>query len=261
MLNFSSKFPQTHNDDLTFVTVSKKWNSVMQLNLTNCEKLKIPFLWIKHIEVHSDNIELDFSKNSDYFSILECKSSATYLEKFFFKAIEFLDYESWFLRIDSDELLSQKSLSAIKGSISELNSKYVYRIKRLWIKKLDDCFFYSNNAKSTQEKSDFQYRLFYSRNVLLDSKIHSPGIVIKKFKNLDQDLAIIHLIWIIENLNERIEKIKSYEEILSNAGISKLRYYLPEIFPEAIHDWTLLNPDDQLIVNEWFMLDSKNRFD
>jgi hypothetical protein len=68
------------------------------------------------------------------------------------------------------------------------------------------------------------------------------------------------LIWIIENLNERIEKIKSYEEILSNAGLSKLRYYLPEIFPEAIHDWTLLNPDDQFIVSEWFMLDSKNRF-
>jgi hypothetical protein len=134
-------------------------------------------------------------------------------------------------------------------------------MKRLWIKKIDECFFYSNNAKSSQEKSDFQYRLFYSRNVLLNSKIHSPGIVIKKFKNLNQDLPIIHLIWITENLNERIEKIQSYEKILSNAGIGKLRYYLPEIFPDDVHDWTLLNPDDQSIVNEWFMLDSKNRFD
>jgi hypothetical protein len=150
----SSKFLQRHNDGLTFVTVSKKWNSVMELNLTNCKKLKIPFLWIKHIEVHSDDIELGFSKNSDYFSILECKSSATYLEKFFFRSIEFLDYESWFLRIDSDELLSQKSLSAIKGGILELNSKYVYRIRRLWIKKQDDCFFYSNNAKIGKELID-----------------------------------------------------------------------------------------------------------
>ena len=248
---FSNRSNKKTSTYLTFVTVAKKWNSVMEYNLENCKKNNIPFLWVKHVDTISEEFEFSFSQNSTYFSILECKSSKNYVEGLLFWAIQFLNCESWFLRIDSDELLSCNSISVIKDSIPNLDIKYVYRLKRLWIQRITQDYFYSKNAKKIGDKHDFQSRLFYSKTIVLDDKIHSPGFVVKKFHDLDQGVAIIHLVWIIANLKERIEKIKSYEIISLNAGVSKIRYYLPEIFSETTHGWTLVNSEDQLAVEEW----------
>jgi hypothetical protein len=261
MKKMFDKFKKKNSSNLTFLTVSKKWNSVMDYNFGNCIKNNIPFLWVKHIEGDSENIEFTFSQNSSHLSILECKSSGSYIEALLFKSIQFLNSESWYLRIDSDELLSHNSLLQIRHSITECNVRYVYRIKRLWIQKINEKYFYSNNAKTSGEKYDLQYRLFYSKTVTLDEKIHTPGFALKKFKDLDQDIAILHLVWIIENLQERIKKIQSYENISVNSGVSKIRYYLPEIFSESVHNWTSLNSDGELSIEEWTLHNVKNQID
>jgi hypothetical protein len=125
----------------------------------------------------------------------------------------------------------------------------VYKFKRLWIKKFGKNYCYSSISVSSNGDPDYQPRLFFPDKHKEDLEIHTVGFKYKKSRLLDSNISILHLIWELENVNKRLIKIKKYNEISPGAGSSKLRYYLPEIFPNQ--NWTTLLKDDQDILKIW----------
>ena len=230
--------------------MSKRWNSVMQTNLLTCKKNKIKFIWIKHLTSNSSSFKFTLKNNRDL-TILEVSTDKTinHAEAFLFESLKYLGLKKWYLRIDSDELISLKYLKLIQNSIPYLDSGTVYKFKRLWIKKIGKNYCYSSISVSSNGDPDYQPRLFFPDRYEEDLGIHTVGIKYKKSRLLDSNISILHLIWELENVNKRLTKIKKYNEISPGGGSSNLRYYLPEIFSN--HNWITLLNDDQNILEIW----------
>jgi hypothetical protein len=225
---------------LTFVVASKHWNSVIEDTFLKSKSLGIKLVWIKHLSSSDGTTTFNVSTQSKDLMILECYNSDDYIEKFLFKSLSFLNLSTWYFLIASDEFISTESMSKLNDLSSSLDEKYVYRCNRLWIKLVNQDFFYSALTTAVGSSYDYQYRLFNLKYLKPDERIHTPGFYVKRFKNLEDDISILHLPWVIESINERIDKIRRYENILKGAGIGKLRYYLPEIFSDTEHKWQKL---------------------
>ena len=204
---------------LTFVVVSKYWNSVIEDTFLKCKTLGVKLVWIKHLSSSDGTSTFNISTQSKELMILEYYSSDDYIEKFLFKSLSFLNLSTWYFLIASDEFISTESISKLNDLSSSLDEKYVYRCNRLWIKLMNQDFFYSALATAAGSSYDYQYRLFNLKYVKSDERIHTPGFSVKRFKNLEDDIVILHLPWVIENINERIDKLRRYEIIC-------LRYFL-----------------------------------
>lgn len=227
----------------TFVVASKHWNSIIEDTFLKCKSLDINFLWIKHLGSFDGTTTFNVSSQSRDLMILECYSNDNYIEKFLYKSLSFLNLSTWYFLIASDEFISTESISKLNELIPNLDEKYVYRCNRLWVKLDNKDFFYSTLSTGLGSSKDYQYRLFNLKYLKSDERIHTPGFYVKRYKNLEDDINILHLPWVIESTTERIKKIRRYEDILKGAGVGKLRYYLPEIFSDIDHNWQKLPLD------------------
>jgi hypothetical protein len=244
--------PKIIQSPLIIVTVSKSWNSVIEENYKSCKKNRLTFIWIKH-KISEDN-EIIFSLQTDKtgLQVLEVQCNASYMEVFLYKALSYMDLNNWCLLLASDELISTDSINLILFELDALNDRTTYGINRLWVKYFPEDFYFSLIPVASESRCDYQYRLFRLKNLREDRNIHSPGFKFKRKSTLNSKISLIHLIWEMESLEERISKIKKYDAVSIGAGRGKLRYYLPEIFQDEEHSWAKLSDHDQVTVKKWY---------
>jgi len=168
-----------------------------------------------------------------------------YPEKYLFRSLPDELDDHFYLRLDSDELLTFKDLAKLKKTVELIDLNVVGQMNRLWINQFKGKWYYNSLAKSKVKMNrsfDTQTRLFSKNRVLPDERIHTPGIDFQQCKVLDLDIDILHLIYQENSFLDRLRKVVRYEKQFRRAGIGKLRYYLPE-----------------LIINKniWIPLDSK----
>ena len=218
---------------------SSQMSKSMKFMIEICDALDIEMLWLKHIRTDSTRL-FTIGESSEEFpplTVVNCQTSDQHAEGFFLEGVISSRHSGWVLRLDDDELISQELLQNITHKLDSLKPKVSYSLPRIWIRKRDSIWHQSFMAKPSQGDSDRQVRLFHTDHVIVDKKLHTPGFKIKKSKDLNLGLNIIHLIWEIENLESRVNKIRSYETLEPGAGVGKLRYYLPEVFPNHRHKW------------------------
>lgn len=238
-----SKLKKLSIKPLTFVTASRSWNDIIEDCYNKCLSLDINFIWINHLDSHNGDTSFKITSQSKNLIVLNCYSSDNYLEKFLFKALNFLNLDTWYFLIADDEFISRNSISKLKAISPGLDENFVYRCNRIWVQDLRGEFFYSSLATQIGQKFDYQYRLFNLKHLKPNELIHTPGFIVRKFKTLSEDVNILHLPWLLESFEQRVAKVKKYEEISPGAGIGKLRYYLPELFPEKQHSWKRISDE------------------
>lgn len=245
--------PRNIQSPLVIVTVSQSWNSVIEENYKSCKRNRLTFIWINHKISEDDKIVFSLQTDKTGLQILEVRCKASYMEVFLYKALLYLDLDNWCLLLASDELISSNSIDLIRLELNALNDKTTYGINRLWIKYFPQDFYFSLIPTSLESRCDYQYRLFKLKNLKEDRNIHSPGFKFKRKSTLNLEISMMHLIWEMESLEERISKIKKYDAVIVGAGRGKLRYYLPEIFQDEEHSWTKLSDHDQVTVKKWYI--------
>jgi hypothetical protein len=228
----------------------------MSIILEITTTLNLNVLWLKHTRT---NLNRSFSLGGggvDYgfsnLDVMKCETSDEHAEGFFLDGILAAEYKGWVLRLDDDELVTKELLNSLMLRLESLNPKIVYSIPRIWVRRINEIWCQSNVAKASNGKADNQLRIFHTDYVSEDRNLHTPGFRYKKKKQLDLRQNLVHVIWEVQNVESRIQKIRHYEELESGAGVGKLRYYLPEVFPDSLHIWSPLENQSEVdILNLW----------
>jgi len=258
---FVQKNVKSLKNDFTLMIYSDKWTSEMEFVYLISQKLKIRFLWLRPIMKNVDRIPIKLKKrvkeNPNKFKIHTEFINDHYSSPVMFDMLtNSIDKQTWIFRLDNDEIVSEKSLKHILKALPLLDKNVAYSFPRLWIKKFGKVWFYSGIAATHQQKYDLIYRLFTMNRALPITGVHSGGIKHKKTKKLQINCFILHLIYLREGLESRIEKIVNYEKISPGSGHSKIRHYVPELFPKSI--WQSLPNSEVKLIN--LFVTSKKHF-
>ncbi len=216
--------------------------------------LNLNVLWLKH---NRTTLNRSFSlEGIDYgysnLEVMKCETEDEHAEGFFLDGILSSPYKGWVLRLDDDELVTKELLNSLMLRLDSLNPKIAYSISRIWVRRINEIWCQSKLAKASNGEADNQIRLFHTDYVSVERNLHTPGFRYKKKKQLDLGQNLVHVIWEVQNVESRIQKIRHYEELESGAGVGKLRYYLPEVFPDSLHIWLPLENQSEVdILNLW----------
>ena len=247
-----------HDKTFTVVTVSQELTNVMKNNIEMAQAVGVNYLWVKHItDSNSTSIGKLQNQEVDQSEIFLIEFKTKSAEDFYNSAIlyqaaiTFLNSGKgdWFFWIDSDELIEYRMIVGLKNTLKSLNKKTVYGVPRLWVKNFENRWFSSGIARSNKSEFDLQYRIFNPSGIKPDYGLHK-NFKVKKFKQLEYFGDILHLIYEIEQLEDRCNKIAYYESIEEGSGLSKLRYYLPEVFSKAKINWTEVSKEQKDILNK-----------
>jgi hypothetical protein len=227
------------SDKLTLMVYSDKWTPEMEFMYLIGQKLNLSFLWLRPIV---KKVELLSTKNKHRTDNArnKFKIETRFIKDHYSAPILFdmlrtsVEKNSWIFRLDNDEIVSEKSLKIILKTLPVLNMSVSYGMPRLWINKVGKSWFYSDVAATYQEKYDFIYRLFTMNNAGPITGVHSGGVKHKRTRKFDYECFILHLIYLRENLESRCKKVSNYEALSPGSGHSKIRHYLPELYPETI---------------------------
>lgn len=171
----------------------------------------------------------------------------TIAEAFFFEGIDAIEGNDFILRLDSDELISLQDLIRIRDLINSETQTNVFSFERLWVKKKFFNWFYNNRAGSKSTNIDTQIRLFRKSSVLEDNRIHTPGFQTSEPVSATR-IKILHLIYIQESFSSRVKKVIYYDLINPGSGLSKFRYYLPELL---FRPWVRLDLQSVELLDLW----------
>jgi hypothetical protein len=173
-----------------------------------------------------------FPTTSIEYEVKVVPETAEFPEKYLFRSLPDKSDEHFYLRLDSDELLTFEDLAKLKKTVESIELNVVGQMNRLWINKYRGKWFYNSLAKSKVKMNssfDTQVRLFCKNRVLPDERIHTPGIDFQQCKTLNIDINILHLIYQENSFLDRLRKVVKYEKQFRRAGLGKMRYYLPEM--------------------------------
>jgi len=213
-----------HMRSLTIVVFAREPTICMEILYKYSCMLQFEFLCISN--------NPNFPLASLEYEVKTVAYSAQYLEGYLFESLPDKGEEHFYLRLDSDELLTIEDLTLLKRVVESMELNIVGQMNRLWINKFREKWFYNSLAKSKvklDNSFDTQIRLFCKNRVLPDKRIHTPGINFQQCKILNIDINILHLIYPENSFIDRVCKVVRYEKQFRRAGIGKLRYYLPEI--------------------------------
>lgn len=168
-------------------------------------------------------------------------------EAFFYKGIANIPENDFILRLDSDELISLGDIIRIKDLVNLKTQANVFSFERLWVKKKGANWYYNQQAKSKVTNLETQIRLFRKCSVSEDNRIHTSGFQTSE-RILTTGMQILHLIYTQASFLSRVKKIIDYEKINSGSGLSKIRYYLPEIL---FSPWERLNQQSIELLDLW----------
>lgn len=246
--------PKVNQPKLIIAIPSSRFSESMKFMVQKYASFEIEMLWLRHTRTDSARLftPVELNAKVPQLKVVNCETSDRHAEGFFLEGVLSSGHSGWVLRLDDDELISQELLHKIMSNVESLNPRMAYSLPRIWIRKRDSTWHQSFMAKPSRGHSDRQIRLFHTDHALVDTKLHTPGFKIKRSKDLNLGLNIIHLIWEIEDLESRIHKIRGYESIEPGAGVGKMRYYLPEVFPDSRHNWLPLENQSEIdTLNAW----------
>lgn len=246
---------------LTVIVIAGHETSEMRFMRQLCKELKLCFVWI---QVHEESgssfqtINLDTRGELDIHII--ARSGRWYEDAFYLQSCRAVPKSESriFFRLEWDELITDEMLLKIisfSESNMNLRNKTAYAFPRIWIGKQDQ-YRYATVAKSVTLDYDFQPRLFRLSAVIGgSSQIHSGGLKFYRVLNLQGLGRILHLAYVRESLEQRVEKINFYERIKEGAGIGKLRYYLPECYPS--NNWEKLESNEEKLLLDWESIENE----
>lgn len=242
---------------LTVTTPSRNWTPAMEMLRKQCLSLGIPYVWVRHAGGNNKVKPILNTELSNMYSIMVVDVQAeTGHPGFVWGAIKYLSSikpVDWILRFDDDELISTVDLRSLHEQIASLNPRDAFGINRLWVRRTEEGNWeYSNVSVSRTSPHDYQYRLVNFNHTSPETIIHSSGFITRKKVKIGIHAVMYHLIWVNEDLVQRIEKIRKYESTEKGAGTSKIRYYLPELYPDNQHRWTEVVPEGKEILDNWF---------
>ena len=238
-------------DKLIMMIYSDRWTPEMEFTYLMSMKFKCDFLWLRPIGKKSTPLS-NKSKHRTNHSRNNFKIETKLVNDHYSSPVMFdmlsnsVEKNSWIFRLDNDEIISEKSLQIAINSLPYLDKSVAYGIPRLWINKFGKSWFYSGIAATHGCKYDINYRLFTLSNAGPITGVHSGGLKFNKTRKFKNDCFILHLIYLNENLEMRCKKVANYETFATGSGHSKMRHYLPELYPKSI--WKpLSNSETKLI--------------
>lgn len=245
---------ESTRENLTVMVYSDCWTYEMEFVYQISQKLKLNYLWLRPLVTKINRVPIKYRKrasnNRNRFKIETKKIKDHYSTPVMFEMLKSsVDKNSWIFRLDNDEIISEKSLRIILNSLPMLNKSVSYSLPRLWVNKFGKNWKYSSVAITQNKKYDLIFRLFTIKNVRPATGIHSGGLKFKKTKELQLNIFILHLIYLRENLETRCKKVAGYEAISPGSGHSKIRHYIPEIFPSKI--WQSLPKSECNLLNSF----------
>ena len=252
--------------NLTILTVSPNFSLSMNMNKNIALKIGANFCWVKHVnhclETKITRLTQNNSSQSEG-TFFEYEFATTNITDFYNHAILYNvadmisdnNSKHWFLWVDSDELISLKLIEDICFELPKMKITTNYGISRIWVKKIDNSWCSSQIAVSNNKTVDWQYRLFNPIGVSPDFGVHK-NFKFKKKCELITKQSILHLIYEVEGLESRCKKIAGYEEVEPGAGISKIRYYLPELYSNSQAYWNKCSDYEAEYLDSW-----KNAYD
>lgn len=247
--------------NLTILTVSPNFSLSMNMNKNIALKIGANFCWVKHVNNSLETKITRLTQNNSSRSgglFFEYEFATANIADFYNHAILYNvadmisdnNSKHWFLWVDSDELVSLKLVEDVFYELPKMQVKINYGIPRIWVKKIQNSWCSSRIAVSGNQTVDWQYRLFNPMGVTPDFGVHK-NFKFKKRDELTTKQSILHLIYEVEGLESRCNKIAGYEEVERGAGISKLRYYLPEIYSNSQLYWKKCSYYEAEYLDSW----------
>jgi hypothetical protein len=147
----------------------------------------------------------------------------------------------WVLRLDDDELPSQKLLKWTED-VGSKSSNQCWFIPRRELYERDNEILYSRSiGKFPLPKFPSQLhpmaRLFNKRSVKFKEEVHTTGFEeLLLFNFSPAETFIIHLNCLVRSMSERLKKIYYYETIKPGVSWELADEYLPELFNNEFHD-------------------------
>ena len=146
---------------------------------------------------------------------------------------------SWVLRLDDDEFPSLRLLHWIKKYIADAETP-VIGVPRRWLRlgNSGSCE-YSNHPllRWLDDRMDIQWRLFQPGEVEYKTDIHSAGFQVLSYNLVPNDAYLVHFDWILRSYEQRLSKIKKYDDQKVGAGTDFRELYLWETSDISIHQF------------------------
>ena len=160
--------------------------------------------------------------------------------------------KEYVLRVDDDEVVSDQLVKYIETTQRVLDNGSAIAIRRLWVRRSKSKeWMRSKSAFSPGESYDWQTRLFRIKDAKTATGVHDGDFRFRKVeKCIDSGVQIFHLILEILDLESRVNRVAHYESVLAGSGLSKIRYYVPELLGTS-GLYETLDEATQTEINTW----------
>lgn len=163
--------------------------------------------------------------------------------------------KEYILRIDDDEIVSDQLVQRLKTTTSTLEKGSAIAFRRLWVKRDESGnWVRSRSAFSPNESYDWQTRLFRINDAQTATGVHDGDFKFRKIvKITEPGVNIFHLILELLDLESRVKRVAHYESVLRGSGLTKIRYYIPELLGTS-NLFETLNDATQTEMNSWNLI-------
>ena len=156
--------------------------------------------------------------------------------------------EGWVVRFDDDELPSAALIHWLRDNLGDVRETslaisrrdVVVRDGGLLYSGLESYYFHPDLLTFL----DPQWRGFVPARVRFTDALHTPGFEIASYAVIPEAAHFVHFDWILRSREERMAKIRRYEQQSSGSGWSFAQFYLPELHTDEAARWTVMEGDE-----------------
>ena len=145
----------------------------------------------------------------------------------------------WVLRLDDDEFPSLRLVSWLKQNLANTATP-VIGVPRRWLRlgNSEHCEYSSHPLlRWLDDRMDIQWRLFQPDQVDYLTDIHSAGFRVESYDLVPEEAYLVHFDWILRSYEQRLSKIKKYDEQKPGAGTNFRDLYLWETSDRTLHQF------------------------
>ena len=156
--------------------------------------------------------------------------------------------DAWIIRFDDDEMPSSSLISWLDQNISGIK-EHALAISRRDVLLRDNCLCYSRMELYYFHPLFLtylnpQWRGFIPNHVKFTNAIHTPGFEFSSFATIPESAYFVHFDWMLRSQDERIGKLRRYEQQSPGSGWRFAQYYLPELIESGSARWTPIDSDE-----------------
>jgi hypothetical protein len=197
----------------------------------------------------------DTRSSDDTLAVLEAEGAAVISVTPTFDRVESLLYSArnamdteWIIRFDDDELPSRALLNWFHRSLVRVEEPSVafsgrnalFLEERLGYSRLKDYYFHPRCPAYLAP----YWRAFRPDKVHFTDEIHTPGFGISEFATAPASAFFAHFDWILRTFDQRVAKVKRYDQQSPGTGWAFARFGLPELHTTKDLHWTPFETDE-----------------